>query len=467
MPQLRRSRDRPGFPLDRNWADFGLGPVIQTAEMKPFAARFLRGAAAADSRAVSARSALSLWLLTDLAWLLFGRTPPKRADTRPSAHAARSSSPTGTAETCWNASCLRGSQPSRHHPGSEIIVVDNGSDRRQRGLVRAPTIPQVRVLALPENLGFGGGSNAGFRAAKNDIVVLLNSDMRVEPDFLAPLLAGFTDDKVFAVSCQIFLSDPTKRREETGLTQGWWQDGGLRVSHREDPAVDASFPAFTAAAAPAPSTAANSSSSAASINFSRPSISKTPTSASWPGNAAGKCSISPPAWSVTSIAAPSARRFSTAIHSVAFCRRISCSSAGRTSTAGAASRPLLLLLRRSAVVDRLVRRFSGAHQSPAASCGPSCNCPAPCGRAGERARSPSSTMPKPSARSQPAYFHDRFSQLERRPDAPRVLFVSPYPICPPTHGGGLFMYYTLRELSRSCEVHAIVMLDYASRARGQ
>ena len=57
-----------------------------------------------------------------------------------------------------------------------------------------------------KNLGFGGGSNAGFRAAKNDIVVLLNSDMRVEPDFLAPLLDGFTDGKVFAVSCQIFLA---------------------------------------------------------------------------------------------------------------------------------------------------------------------------------------------------------------------------------------------------------------------
>ena len=95
-----------------------------------------------------------------------------------------------------------------------------------------------------ENLGFGGGSNAGFRAAKNDVVVLLNSDMRVEPDFLAPLLAGFTDETVFAVSCQIFLGDPTKRREETGLTQGWWQDGGLRVGHREDPAVDCLFPCF-------------------------------------------------------------------------------------------------------------------------------------------------------------------------------------------------------------------------------
>ena len=66
-------------------------------------------------------------------------------------------------------------------------------------------------------------------------------------------------------------------------------------------------------------------------------------------------------------------------------------------------------------------------------------------------------------RMQPAYFHDRFSALAVNPERPRVLFVSPYPILPPTHGGGLFMYYTLRELSRWCEVHAIVMLDYADQ----
>ena len=43
--------------------------------------------------------------------------------------------------------------------------------------------PEVKLVALERNLGFGGGSNAGVRAALNDIVVLLNSDMRVEPAF--------------------------------------------------------------------------------------------------------------------------------------------------------------------------------------------------------------------------------------------------------------------------------------------
>ena len=97
--------------------------------------------------------------------------------------------------------------------------------------------PQVRVLALENNLGFGGGSNAGFRAARHDVVVLLNSDMRVEPDFLQPLLDGFTDEQVFSVSCQIFFSDPNKVREETGLTEFWWERGSLRVRHRTEPTI--------------------------------------------------------------------------------------------------------------------------------------------------------------------------------------------------------------------------------------
>ena len=71
--------------------------------------------------------------------------------------------------------------------------------------------PTVRVLPLPKNLGFGGGSNAGFRAARNDIVVLLNSDMRVEPDFLQPLLDGFNDD----VSIRCILPDLLQRPQQS------------------------------------------------------------------------------------------------------------------------------------------------------------------------------------------------------------------------------------------------------------
>ena len=81
-------------------------------------------------------------------------------------------------------------------PAARVIVVDNGSTDGSAAFVRE-RFPKVRLIALTQNLGFGGGSNAGFRAAKNDIVVLLNSDMRVERDFLAPLLDGFHGRKNF------------------------------------------------------------------------------------------------------------------------------------------------------------------------------------------------------------------------------------------------------------------------------
>ena len=127
------------------------------------------------------------------------------------------------------------------HPDNEVIVVDNGSEDGSAQFVRE-NFPSVRLVALDRNLGFGGGSNEGFRAAKNDIVVLLNSDMRVEPDFLAPLLEGFSDETVFSVACQIFFSDPNRIREETGLTQAWWENGALRVRHRADPAIQSLYP---------------------------------------------------------------------------------------------------------------------------------------------------------------------------------------------------------------------------------
>ncbi|HEY1866513.1 MAG TPA: glycosyltransferase family 2 protein, partial [Candidatus Acidoferrales bacterium] len=178
----------------------------------------------------------------DLLWLILGRKR-RTADTLPSVTAVSLVIPN------WNGrDLLERFLPSwlaavENHPGSEVLIVDNGSTDGSAEWLRA-NYPQVKLLPLPENLGFGGGSNAGFHAAKNAIVVLLNSDMRVEPDFLAPLLSGFTDDKVFAVSCQIFFSDPTRLREETGLTQGWWEDGALRVRHRIDNGISDLYPCF-------------------------------------------------------------------------------------------------------------------------------------------------------------------------------------------------------------------------------
>jgi glycosyltransferase involved in cell wall biosynthesis len=58
------------------------------------------------------------------------------------------------------------------------------------------------------------------------------------------------------------------------------------------------------------------------------------------------------------------------------------------------------------------------------------------------------------------YYRDRFGALPTAPERLRVLFVSPYPICPPVHGGGVFMYQTLRQMARLAEVHVVGLLDW-------
>ena len=119
----------------------------------------------------------------------------------------------------------------------EILVVDNGSRDGSVDYLRQQ-FPDVRVITLDRNYGFSLGNNKGFQEVHSDVVVLLNNDMLVAPDFLQPLLTPFADSRVFAVSSQIFFPDPALRREETGKTMGTFEKGFFRLWHDEVRAGD-------------------------------------------------------------------------------------------------------------------------------------------------------------------------------------------------------------------------------------
>lgn len=95
---------------------------------------------------------------------------------------------------------------SKVAPGCEIIVVDDGSKDNSVEFL-AKEFPEVRVIPLTVNQGFGKACNIGVSSAKNRICVLLNSDVMVKEGFLQGLTQHFTDSKVFAVQPKILAWD--------------------------------------------------------------------------------------------------------------------------------------------------------------------------------------------------------------------------------------------------------------------
>ncbi|MBZ5633649.1 MAG: glycosyltransferase [Acidobacteriia bacterium] len=340
---------------------------------------------------------------------------------------------------------------------NEIIVVDNGSEDGSAEFVREH-FPQVRVLALEHNLGFGGGSNAGFRAARNDIVVLLNSDMRVERNFLQPLLAGFTDDKTFAVSCQIFFSDPDKPREESGLTEGWWLQGALRVRHRIEPEIRQIYPCFYGGGGSCAFDRNKFLELGGFDELLKPFYLEDTDLGYLAWKRGWKVLYQPASVVYHEHRGTIGKRFSEAyIQSVLKknfllftwknihdWRRLGShffftwAAATLSWVAGdSPERP----------------NFSGILRAFLA---------LPRGLASRARARKLATVSDQEAFKRPlgGHFRDTFLPLRSDPVRLAVLFVSPYPLCPPVHGGAVFMYQTVRELARLCDLHLIVLLDH-------
>ncbi|MBZ5603853.1 MAG: glycosyltransferase [Acidobacteriia bacterium] len=340
-------------------------------------------------------------------------------------------------------------------PGTEVIVVDNGSTDGSAQFLRE-TFSVVNVLALDKNLGFGGGSNAGFRHAKNDIVVLLNSDMRVEPDFLQPLLDGFTDEKVFAVSCQIFFSDPKKKREETGLTQGWWHNGFLRVGHRIEPAIREPYPCFYGGGGSCAFDRKKFLELGGFDELLAPFYLEDTDLGYMAWKRGWKVLYQPASVVYHEHRGTIGKRFSEAYIQSVLKKNF-----------------LLFIWKNVHEWRRMIPHFFFAWadatlswvfgDSPERSSLPGIarafvQLPQAM-RSRARARRLSAISDTEAFRRPLAgYFRDAFADM--RDEKLRVLFVSPYPICPPVHGGGVFMYQTVRELARLCELHLIVLLDF-------
>jgi len=342
------------------------------------------------------------------------------------------------------------------HPDNEVIVVDNASGDGSAEML-AERFPQVRVLRMPRNLGFGGGNNTGVRAARNRVAVVLNNDMRVEPNAFQRLLEGFQDQAVFAVSAQILFLDHEKRREETGLTEGFFVEGFFRFQHAAED-VSGLYPAFYAGGGSSAFDREKYLELGGFDPLFHPfyvedaDLSYNAWKRGW------KVLYQPSAIVHHEHRATIGRRFSAArIDAVLKKNHILMvwKNVHRWRWLAGHFFFLYVNLVLSAVFGGTPARITLAGYLGAWG---------GCWRAlaGRRRARALAAVDDAEAvlRPQPAYYRDRFLPAASAEDRPlRILFLAPYSLYPPTHGGAVFMYQTVRELATRHELHILAFVD--------
>lgn len=107
---------------------------------------------------------------------------------------------------------------------TEVIIVDDASKDDSVDFIKK--FSQIKLLVNPKNLGFSKSVNKGVSIAKGDIIILLNTDVKPDKNFLVSLLVHFNDENVFAVGCM----DKSREGEKIvlrGRGIGTWKRGFL------------------------------------------------------------------------------------------------------------------------------------------------------------------------------------------------------------------------------------------------
>ncbi|MHB1047377.1 MAG: glycosyltransferase [Thermoanaerobaculia bacterium] len=147
---------------------------------------------------------------------------------------------------CWNRwslteKCLATIRERTDLTDVEVLVVDNGSTDETPA--RLAAMPWLKVLTLPENLGFVRGNNAGIRAVDpaND-VLLLNNDVEVRQDGWVSALrrTAYAAPDVGVVGCRLVLPDGRLLHAGTYILPDtcWGQQIGALESDTNQYAVD-------------------------------------------------------------------------------------------------------------------------------------------------------------------------------------------------------------------------------------
>jgi len=115
--------------------------------------------------------------------------------------------------------------------GNEVIVVDDGSTNNSVEFIQS-NYPRVKIVVNKRNMGYGYSCNRGVKAAKNEIVLLLNNDVILTKDALSLMLPHLINERVFAVTPKMYAWD--KKTFIWGMNIGDFEEGYLRFYNERD-----------------------------------------------------------------------------------------------------------------------------------------------------------------------------------------------------------------------------------------
>ncbi len=95
------------------------------------------------------------------------------------------------------------------YPSYEIIIADNASSDGTKQWVESH-FPDIKIAAFDDNYGYCGGNNRAVPFAKNDVLVFLNNDVKVDKNWLYGLNKALEKDDVAAAQPKVkSLKEPT------------------------------------------------------------------------------------------------------------------------------------------------------------------------------------------------------------------------------------------------------------------
>ncbi len=84
----------------------------------------------------------------------------------------------------------------------EVIVVDDASTDQSIYFLQT-NYPEITLIANPKNKGFSHTCNTGIKAAKNELIFLLNTDVKLTPDYFEQQWRYFEREDTFGVMGRI------------------------------------------------------------------------------------------------------------------------------------------------------------------------------------------------------------------------------------------------------------------------